>query len=44
MLKRPWLADYLGEDVLELNHRIKAAFDPENILNPGSVLAPAGER
>ena len=42
-LKRPWLADYLGEDVLELNHRIKAALDPDNILNPGSVLAPAGE-
>ncbi|WP_300345542.1 FAD-linked oxidase C-terminal domain-containing protein [Nesterenkonia sp.] len=40
-LKRPWLADYLGEDALELNHRIKKALDPENILNPGAVLDPA---
>ncbi|WP_301114637.1 FAD-linked oxidase C-terminal domain-containing protein [Microbacterium sp.] len=38
-LKRPWLPGYLGEDVLELNMRIKAALDPQNILNPGAVLA-----
>lgn len=38
-LKRPWLADYIGEDVLDLNHRIKKALDPEGILNPGAVLA-----
>jgi glycolate oxidase len=37
-LKRPWLADYLGPDVLELNHRIKAALDPQGILNPGVIL------
>ena len=36
-LKKPWLADYLGADVMELNHRIKAALDPDNILNPGAV-------
>lgn len=42
-LKRPWLADYLGPDVLELNHRVKNALDPDGILNPGSVLAAAGE-
>ncbi|MCT1448514.1 FAD-binding oxidoreductase [Brevibacterium casei] len=36
-LKKPWLADYLGTDVMELNHRIKAALDPDNILNPGAV-------
>jgi len=35
-LKRPWLADYLGPDVLALNHRIKAALDPQGILNPGA--------
>ena len=34
-LKRPWVADYLGPDVLALNHRIKAALDPQGILNPG---------
>ena len=37
-LKRPWLGDYLGDDVLELNHRIKKALDPQGILNPGAVL------
>jgi len=38
-LKRPWLAEYLGPDVLELNQRIKTALDPDGILNPGSVFA-----
>ncbi|MCK1801961.1 MULTISPECIES: FAD-binding oxidoreductase [unclassified Brevibacterium] len=37
-LKRPWLGDYLGPDVLELNHRIKNALDPQGILNPGTVF------
>ncbi len=37
-LKRPWLVDYLGADVLELNHRVKAALDPLGILNPGAGL------
>ncbi|MFV0319836.1 MAG: FAD-binding oxidoreductase [Microbacterium sp.] len=37
-LKRPWLGDYLGEDVLELNQRIKRALDPQGILNPGAGL------
>lgn len=37
-LKQPWLGDYLGEDVLDLNLRIKKALDPQNILNPGAVF------
>lgn len=37
-LKRPWLAGYLGPDVLELNQRIKRALDPLGILNPGSGI------
>lgn len=37
-LKRPWLADYLGADVLALNQKIKDALDPQGILNPGAVL------
>ncbi len=43
-LKRPWLAEYLGDDVLELNHRIKDALDPQGILNPGAVLEARGAR
>jgi len=37
-LKQPWLADYLGDDVLELNLRIKRALDPDNTLNPGAMF------
>jgi len=37
-LKHPWLEDYLGPDVLELNRRVKAALDPQGILNPGAAL------
>jgi len=37
-LKKPWLGAYLGPDVLALNKRIKAALDPQGILNPGAVL------
>ena len=38
-LKQPWLGDYLGADVLELNERIKRALDPQGIMNPGAVFA-----
>ncbi|MFV0496497.1 FAD-binding oxidoreductase [Mycobacterium sp.] len=37
-LKRPWLADYLGPEVMDLNRRIKQALDPLGILNPGSGI------
>lgn len=37
-LKRPWLDDYLGPDVMELNQRIKHALDPYGILNPGAAI------
>jgi glycolate oxidase len=37
-LKRPWLEGYLGPEAMELNHRIKRALDPDNILNPGAAI------
>jgi FAD/FMN-containing dehydrogenase len=37
-LKLPWLAGQLGPEVMELNHRIKAALDPDGILNPGAAI------
>jgi glycolate oxidase len=41
ILKRRWLGDELGTDQLELQRQIKAVFDPQNLLNPGKVFAPA---
>ncbi|WP_281728466.1 FAD-linked oxidase C-terminal domain-containing protein, partial [Gordonia paraffinivorans] len=37
-LKKGWLPDQLGPDVMELTTRIKNALDPDGILNPGVVL------
>ena len=42
-LKRPWLAGYLGPEVMELNQRIKQALDPLGILNPGCGDLELGE-
>lgn len=36
--KRAALPDQLGPDVLELMHRLKAALDPQGILNPGVAI------
>lgn len=38
-LKRPWLVRQIGEDLLEISHRVKLALDPQGILNPGSIFA-----
>jgi glycolate oxidase len=38
VLKRRWIAEELGEDVMALSRRVKAAFDPLGVLNPGKVL------
>lgn len=40
-LKRAYLPRQLGAASLELHHRLKAAFDPLGILNPGKVLSEA---
>ena len=37
-LKARWLETELGPVGLELHRRIKAAFDPGNLFNPGKVL------
>ncbi|MBB3036013.1 FAD-binding oxidoreductase [Hoyosella altamirensis] len=37
-LKKAWLPNQVGDDVMLLTRRIKEALDPEGILNPGSVL------
>jgi glycolate oxidase len=37
-LKRPYLQKALGEVSVEMQKRIKRAFDPLNILNPGKIL------
>lgn len=38
ILKREWIAEELGETSLNLQHAIKAAFDPTGILNPGKGI------
>jgi glycolate oxidase len=37
-LKKAYLPEQLGPDVLALTQRIKDALDPLGILNPGAVL------
>jgi glycolate oxidase len=37
VLKRRWIAEELGDDVMALSRRVKAAFDPLGLLNPGKV-------
>jgi glycolate oxidase len=37
-LKRSWLPAYLGPAAFALNQRVKAALDPQGILNPGAML------
>jgi len=38
LLKKRWLRDELGEEVWTLQRKIKAVFDPDNLLNPGKVF------
>ncbi|MBO0853319.1 MAG: FAD-binding protein [Nocardia sp.] len=37
-LKKAWLPDQVGPEVMELTRRVKDALDPHGILNPGAVL------
>ncbi|WP_277050465.1 FAD-binding oxidoreductase [Ruania albidiflava] len=36
--KKAWLPDYVGEDVVTLNRKIKDALDPRGLFNPGAIL------
>jgi glycolate oxidase len=36
-LKVRHLTEQLGDDVMELTRRVKDAFDPQGILNPGKM-------
>jgi glycolate oxidase len=38
VLKRRWLGEELGDTSLALQRRIKAVFDPQGILNPGTMF------
>jgi glycolate oxidase len=38
LAKRAFLAREQTRDVIELQRRVKRAFDPENLLNPGKIL------
>ena len=38
-LKRPWLVNQIGEDLLEISNSVKRALDPAGILNPGTIFA-----
>ncbi|GAB23287.1 putative FAD-linked oxidase [Gordonia polyisoprenivorans NBRC 16320 = JCM 10675] len=37
-LKKGWLPDQVGPDVMELTAAIKATLDPDGLLNPGVIL------
>mgnify|MGYP006194979543 CR=1 FL=1 len=40
-VRAPLLPEFFGEAIYELHRRVKAAFDPNGILNPGKVLPDA---
>jgi glycolate oxidase len=40
--KAPYLGLEISEAAMALQKRLKQAFDPENIMNPGKIFPPAG--
>ncbi|MEV7135770.1 FAD-linked oxidase C-terminal domain-containing protein [Arthrobacter sp. NPDC093128] len=40
LLKRQWIGDELGADLLGIQQQIKAVLDPRKILNPGKIFPP----
>lgn len=43
-MKSPFMAMELGETGLEMMKRIKQAWDPQNILNPGKIFPEPGQK
>jgi glycolate oxidase len=41
LTKMKHLSDQLGDDLYQLEQRIKMAFDPGSLVNPGKVMGPA---
>ncbi|MCX6470080.1 MAG: FAD-binding protein [Corynebacteriales bacterium] len=37
-LKKPWLPDQVGTDVMDISRRIKDALDPDHLMNPGTMF------
>ncbi|KQR96174.1 FAD-linked oxidase [Williamsia sp. Leaf354] len=37
-LKKPWLPDQVGADVMDISRRIKDALDPHHLMNPGTMF------
>ena len=42
LVHTPRMQEMYGEEIYALFERIKKAFDPENLLNPGKKVGPAG--
>ncbi len=40
ILRSEWLAKMYGPRIIEAFRKVKAAFDPHGILNPGKIVAP----
>jgi len=41
LVKKEYLADAIGENVVEKMRLVKKVFDPNNILNPGKIFQGA---
>jgi len=40
LVKQPFMAKKLSPEVLALSHRMKLAFDPKGLMNPGKMIYP----
>jgi len=40
-VRSPMLEKFYGEEIVEIYRRVKGAFDPDGIFNPGAIVDPA---